>query len=108
VQTILTADGYSVLAAQSPDEAARLCRDYSSPIHILLTDVVMPGVSGPELAKGLLALRPSLKVIYMSGYAGEYLDDEGIHEGAAMLQKPFTAAALAEKIRSVLQQPVSQ
>jgi len=109
VEAILTADGYTVLVARSPDEAARLCRDYELAIDVLLTDVVMPGVSGPELAKGLVALRPGLRVVYMSGYAGEYLDGEGIHtDGAAMLQKPFTAASLSEKISCVLQQSVNR
>jgi DNA-binding NtrC family response regulator len=109
VEAILSADGYTVLVARSPDEAARLCRDYELAIDVLLTDVVMPGVSGPELAKGLVALRPGLRVVYMSGYAGEYLDGEGIHtDGAAMLQKPFTAASLAEKISCVLQQSVNR
>jgi len=109
VEAILTADGYTVLVARSPDEAARLCRDYEFAIDVLLTDVVMPGVSGPELAKGLVALRPGLRVVYMSGYAGEYLDGEGIHtDGAAMLQKPFTAASLSEKISCVLQQSVNR
>lgn len=109
VEAILTSDGYKVLVAESADDAARLCRSYGSTIDILLTDVVMPGVSGPELAKSLVALRPKLKVVYMSGYAGEYLDGEGVNaDGAALLQKPFTAAALEEKIRQVLHQPVGR
>jgi two-component system, cell cycle sensor histidine kinase and response regulator CckA len=109
VEAILSSDGYTVLVAHTPDEATRLCQDYQSPIHILLTDVVMPGSSGPELAKRLLAMRPGLRVVYMSGYAGEYLDGAGIHtDGVAMLQKPFTAAVLAEKICQVLQQPVTR
>ena len=66
----------------------------------------MPEISGPELAAHLLTLRGGLKVVYMSGYAGEYLDDQGINsEGASLLQKPFTAAALEEKIRQVLSAP---
>jgi two-component system cell cycle sensor histidine kinase/response regulator CckA len=108
VEAILTSDGYQLLVAASADHAVELCRSYGSKIDILLTDVVMPGVSGPELAKNLLALRPELKVVYMSGYAGEYLDDEGLGaDGAALLQKPFTAATLAEKIRQLLHLPVA-
>ncbi|MGC2197410.1 MAG: PAS domain S-box protein [Terriglobales bacterium] len=109
VDAILTSDGYKVLVAESADEAIRLCRRHGPAIDILLTDVVMPGVNGPELAKNLLALRPGLRVVYMSGYAGEHLDDEGVSaDGAALLQKPFTAAALEEKIRQILQQPVGR
>ena len=109
VESILTADGYKILVADSAGHAVKLCRTHEAEIDILLTDVVMPGVSGPELAKNLLSLRPALKVIYMSGYAGEYLDDEGVSaEGVALLQKPFTAAALEEKIRQVLHQPVAR
>ncbi len=109
VEAILTSDGYTVLVAESGDEAVRLCRTFGSAIDILLTDVVMPGISGPELAKSLVALRPALRVVYMSGYAGEYLDDEGVSaDGAVLLQKPFTAANLEEKIRQVLHQPVAR
>lgn len=109
VETILTADGYKILVADSAVHAIKLCRAYEGDIDILLTDVVMPGVSGPELAKTLLSMRPGLKVVYMSGYAGEYLHDEGVNaDGVALLQKPFTAAALEEKIRQVLHQPVAR
>jgi len=108
VETILTADGYKILVANSPAQAVEICGASSGPIDVLLTDVVMPEMSGPELAEELLALRPDLKVIYMSGYAGEYLDEEGVSaDGASLLQKPFTAAALAEKIRQTLSSSVS-
>jgi signal transduction histidine kinase/ActR/RegA family two-component response regulator len=107
VETILTADGYKILVANSPAQAVEICAAYSGAIDVLLTDVVMPEMSGPELAEELLALRPDLKVIYMSGYAGEHLDEEGVSaEGASLLQKPFTAAALEEKIRQTLSSSV--
>jgi two-component system cell cycle sensor histidine kinase/response regulator CckA len=109
VEAILTADGYNILVADSADHAIELCRTHRDNIDILLTDVVMPGVSGPELAKHLLSLRPGLRVIYMSGYAGEYLHNEGVNaDGVVLLQKPFTAAALEEKIRHVLHLPVAR
>jgi PAS domain S-box-containing protein len=109
VEAILTADGYQILVADSADHAIELCRTYPAKIDILLTDVVMPGVSGPELAKSLLCLRPGLKLVYMSGYAGEYLHNEGVNaDGVVLLQKPFTAAALEERIRQVLLQPVTR
>jgi len=103
VETILTSDGYKILVADSPAQAVEICRSFIAGIDVLLTDVVMPEMSGPELAEQLLALRPELKVIYMSGYAGEHLNEEGFTgEGASLLQKPFTAAALEEKIRQTL------
>jgi PAS domain S-box-containing protein len=109
VQAILSADGYQVLAAATPAQAIALCRAHPGNIDVLLTDVVMPEASGPELAKSLLSLRPELKVVYMSGYAGEHLDQEGLgSEGALLLQKPFTTAALEEKIRQALRPPVSR
>ena len=108
VETILTADGYKILVANSPAQAVEICGAFSGAIDVLLSDVVMPEMSGPELAEELLALRPDLKVIYMSGYAGEHLDEEGVSaEGASLLQKPFTAAALEEKIRQTLSSSVS-
>jgi PAS domain S-box-containing protein len=103
VETILTSDGYQMLVANSPAQAIDIFRNFPGSIDVLLTDVVMPEISGPELAEHLLALRPGLKVIYMSGYAGEHLDQEGVNaEGSSLLQKPFTAAALEEKIRQAL------
>jgi two-component system cell cycle sensor histidine kinase/response regulator CckA len=109
VETILASGGYKILVADSPAQAAEICRTYGSQIDVLLTDVVMPDMSGPELAEDLLALRPGVKVVYMSGYAGEYLDEQGVNsDGVALLQKPFTAAALEEKIRQVLNSPVAR
>jgi signal transduction histidine kinase/CheY-like chemotaxis protein len=103
VETILTSDGYKVLVANSPEQATGICRAFPGTIDVLLTDVVMPDMSGPELAEKLLALRSGLRVVYMSGYAGEHLDEHGVNaEGASLLQKPFTAAALEEKIRQAL------
>ncbi len=103
VETILTSDGYRVLVAESPEQATGICRAFPGTIDVLLTDVVMPDMSGPELAERLLGLRSGLRVVYMSGYAGEHLDEQGVNaEGASLLQKPFTAAVLEEKIRQAL------
>jgi two-component system, cell cycle sensor histidine kinase and response regulator CckA len=108
VEALLRSRGYKVLVAESAVHAAAICRGYEQPIDVLLTDVVMPGITGPELAKELLELRPGLKTVYMSGYAGERLAEQGVSsEGIALLQKPFTGNALEEKIRQVLNQPVS-
>jgi CheY-like chemotaxis protein len=108
VETILTADGYKILVASSPEQAMQICQSFAATIDVLLTDVVMPEMSGPELAEKLLGLRPGLRVVYMSGYAGEHLDEQGVRaEGASLLQKPFTAAALEEKIRQALSAAVT-
>jgi PAS domain S-box-containing protein len=108
VDAILATRGYQVLVADSPAHAIMLCRSSNQHIDVLLTDVVMPETSGPELAKQLLAFRPNLRVVYMSGYAGEFLAQEGVNsEGVTLLQKPFSATALEEKIRLVLSQNVA-
>jgi len=108
VEAILSSRGYHVLVADTPAHAIALCCSSTQPIDVLLTDVVMPETSGPELAKQLLASRPTLRVVYMSGYAGDFLAHEGLNaEGVTLLQKPFSATALEEKIRLVLSQNVA-
>jgi DNA-binding response OmpR family regulator len=99
---VLTRQGYRVLTAASGDEALRMADDYSGSIDILLTDVVMPGISGPEVAQRLRQSRPETRVLYMSGYAGDALGAHGLGDGqAAFIEKPFTPAALAAKVREV-------
>ena len=108
VEQILASQGYQVLVADSAVDAVTICREHDGVIDVVLTDVVMPGISGPELVKELLLVRAGMKIVYMSGYAPEYLIAEGVSsDGVAHLPKPFTAAALQEKIRQVLQSPVA-
>ena len=97
--------GYTVLEAGDGEEALDLSGRYPNPIHLLIADVVMPQVSGRELAQRVTAARPETKVLYISGYT----DDAIIHHGvidpnAAFLQKPFSPAALARKVRVILSQ----
>jgi len=100
---ILETKGYSVLEANGGEEALQLCWEHQGPIHIMLTDVVMPGLSGRELAERLAALRPELKVLYMSGYTDDAVVRHGIlAAGTAFLQKPFAPDALARKVREIL------
>jgi CheY-like chemotaxis protein len=100
---LLERQGYTVLIAGDAAEAFRLAEDHPS-IDLLLTDVVMPGLSGPELTRQLLAGRPSLKVIYMSGYTDDaILEHEVFERGIAFLNKPFTGVTLGNKIREVLE-----
>jgi PAS domain S-box-containing protein len=99
---LLERQGYSVLVAADAHEALRVAEPWGS-IDVLLTDVVMPGASGPELTRLLVEQRPSLKVIYMSGYTEETIVHHGVVKpGIAFLHKPFTAETLGRKIREVL------
>jgi two-component system cell cycle sensor histidine kinase/response regulator CckA len=97
--------GYSVLEAKDGIEAATLAEQYKGTIDVLLTDVVMPGMRGPEVAKRLNSTRPDMKVIYMSGYTEGGFDscrEEGFRPAASLLQKPFKLDHLAATIREVL------
>jgi len=103
VRAVLTSQGYSVLAARRPQEAEAICRVHASRIQLLLTDVIMPEMSGAELSKRLTALNPQLRVLFMSGYIDDFVVRQGIRErGIAYLQKPFSSASLAKKVREVL------
>jgi CheY-like chemotaxis protein len=103
---ILRRHGYAVISACDGDEAWRSCQAHPHPIHLLLTDLVMPGITGRELAGRLHSLRPEMKVLCMSGYhdAIDTEDDPGI----AYLQKPFTASGLATAVRRALDAPASR
>jgi PAS domain S-box-containing protein len=106
VQEVLLAEGYTVLTAADGDEGLHLCTAYDGPIDLLLTDVVMPGLSGPEMAQCILPMRPTLKVVYMSGYASDAMGDHGVLDpGTAFLQKPFTPDVLLGKVRETLDRP---
>lgn len=95
--------GYSVLRARHGREALMICRRHEGPIHLLLTDVVMPQMTGPELAQRISLLRPEIKVLYVSGYTSDALAQHNIiAPGTAFLQKPFTPEALARQVRAVL------
>jgi CheY-like chemotaxis protein len=109
VKQYLGAMGYSVLEASDGLEALKTAADHPEPIHILITDVVMPHLSGPDLATQLGTSRPGLKVLFISGYTDDTVFRHGVLEGGvAFLQKPFNLKALANKIREVLDgQPVS-
>jgi PAS domain S-box-containing protein len=100
---ILALAGFTVLAAAGADEAERICRDHPGPIHILLTDVVMPRVSGIELVARLRPIRAAMKVLYMSGYADDTVLRHGAFEpGAKLLPKPFTPDSLIRAVREAL------
>jgi two-component system, cell cycle sensor histidine kinase and response regulator CckA len=100
---VLEQSGYHVLEAANGDEAIRISRSYPGTIQVMLTDVVMPGLSGPELSRVLASVRPRMKVLYVSGYP----DDASVPavrpaDGTDFLQKPFTPAALEQRLRQLL------
>jgi len=102
---VLERHGYTVLEAPSAEAALDIAARYSGAIHLLLTDVIMPGLSGRELATRLADLRPEARVIFMSGYTDDAVTRHGVLEpGLAYLQKPFTPDALGQKVREVLDQ----
>ena len=102
---VLERQGYKVLAARDGDEALLICEGHQDPIHLMLTDVVMPGMNGYELAERLESLHPRMKVLYMSGYTDNAIVLHGVLvEGVNYIQKPFTVDALTKKVREVLEQ----
>jgi len=103
VREILEMTGYTVLEARHGAEAVEVATRHAGPIHLLVTDVVMPQMSGRELAQRLATLRPDLKVLYMSGYTDDAIVRHGVlASGIAFLSKPFTPDALALKVRELL------
>jgi PAS domain S-box-containing protein len=101
--------GYNVIDAADGTSAIRLSHAHKGPIHLLLTDVIMPGMNGRELTNQISPSRPEMKVLYMSGYTENHIGHNGtLDEGIALLQKPFTLPALKAKVREVLDTPLPQ
>ncbi|MBI4401803.1 MAG: response regulator [Nitrospirae bacterium] len=104
--TVLEAAGYEVLQAENGSEALRVCQEHAGPIHLMVTDVVMPEMSGREAADRLASLQPGMKVLFLSGYTDNAIVHHGILDpDTAFLQKPFTPDALTRKVRQVLDAP---
>jgi two-component system, cell cycle sensor histidine kinase and response regulator CckA len=102
VRVTLASRGYNVLEAENGEAGLRMAESCKEPIDILITDVVMPGMGGRELAKTLLSLRPGISVLYLSGYTEDAVTQGVLGQGTAFLQKPFTLLNLAKKVREVL------
>jgi PAS domain S-box-containing protein len=105
IHNALQGQGYTVFACRHAREALGIAEQYAGTIHLLLTDVVMPGMNGRELADRLVAARPATRVLYMSGYTEEALDRHGVPGGGTtrgFIQKPFTPVELLEKVRAML------
>jgi two-component system, cell cycle sensor histidine kinase and response regulator CckA len=104
VKDVLEQHGYRVLVAALPSEAIATAARYTGEIEVLLTDVVMPGMSGRELCEALAASRPTMRTLYMSGYSDEALGHHGVvGERFTLIDKPFTATALARTLREVIE-----
>jgi CheY-like chemotaxis protein len=105
---ILMQAGYNVLDAKGGEEAIRMCRAHHGPIELLVTDVVMPELSGKEVADRLLELRPTIRILFMSGYTDEAIIQHGVLDAnVEFIQKPFTWIALTRKVRDVLNHNLS-
>lgn len=103
---ILDSYGYAVIEAHDGIEAEQIGRRGKEYLHLMVTDVVMPGMSGLELATRLAPVRPDMRVLFMSGYADDVITRRGVlSEDAAFLQKPFTAELLARHVRKALDGP---
>jgi PAS domain S-box-containing protein len=103
IRTVLTEHGYEVVAARDTQHAIKISASHSREIHMLLTDVIMPGMSGRELATSVTARRPGIRVLFMSGYTDNVITTGGMLEtGIAFLQKPFSPTTLVTKVREVL------
>jgi len=103
---LLTRNGYTVLSASTGVQALKLVETHPGPIHLLLTDVIMPGMLGKEVAQAVTVRRPEARVLYMSGYAEPVLTSHGTLEaGIELVEKPFSESTLIERVRRVLDEP---
>jgi DNA-binding NtrC family response regulator len=99
----LRTHGYTVLAAGGPLDALSVAGEHAGPIHALVTDVIMPAMSGRELATRLIGPRPEMRAVYMSGYPGQVIATHGVLDGdTVFVQKPFTVEALTGAVREAL------
>lgn len=95
--------GYTIFAAASPQDALTICREVAQPIDCVVTDVIMPGMSGRQLVEEISTLRPGIRALYMSGYTSDVIAPHGVlDEGASFIQKPFDMNAIHQKIQEVM------
>ncbi len=100
---VLTQLGYTVLSANTPETALRVATEHPEAIGMLITDVIMPETSGRDLAERVVALRPEIKLLFISGYPADFIANRGVlEEGVNFLPKPFSLQDLAVKVRDIL------
>jgi CheY-like chemotaxis protein len=103
MKAVLESEGFNVLTAAGGDAALSLARWYSEAIHLLITDVIMPDMTGKQVADQLVLMRPAIKVLYISGYSGDVLAQRGVLEpDVAYLPKPFSLMTLSARVREML------
>jgi DNA-binding NtrC family response regulator len=103
LQAALEQNGFTVLAAESGREALELATAHPGPIDLLITDVVMPEMSGPELERAVVAVRPGLRTLFMSGYMDDALGQHGVLPAEVnFIQKPFSPRVMAQRVREIL------
>jgi two-component system cell cycle sensor histidine kinase/response regulator CckA len=103
LQMALRKNGYTVLAAESGHEALELVRVHAGPLDLLITDVMMPDMDGPELVRQLTTIRPETRTLFMSGYMDDALGEHGIlPANVNFIQKPFSPRVIAQKVRDIL------
>lgn len=108
VNRVLSGRGYAVLEAQNVAHAEEIAASHTGPIHLLLSDIVMPGLSGPDLAQRIVARRPDVRVLYISGFASQLGTAYGsLSAGITILHKPFTPEKLMRTVRDCLDVAVS-
>ncbi|HXX94289.1 MAG TPA: response regulator [Planctomycetota bacterium] len=104
--TFLRAMGYSVILAADGKSALQAAKAHKGDLHLVLTDVIMPGLNGPQVVEALRKTRPGLRAAYMSGYGDDLLAQQGIDlEGVILVPKPFTSQELASWVRAALERP---
>lgn len=99
---VLAGEGYRVLEGSDGQDAIRVAAEHPGPIHLLLSDVMMPGMNGCDLAAGLTALLPGMKVLFMSAYDRDFLVSHGMNPIGPVITKPFTTEYLSRRVRMVL------
>ena len=102
LETALTGAGYTVLAAASGSIAVQLCAQFEGPIHLIIADVVLRSISGPDVVKYVLTMRPDTKALFMSGHPREVLIEQGLSEEMPFLAKPFAFKELEGRIQELL------
>jgi two-component system cell cycle sensor histidine kinase/response regulator CckA len=108
LQVALRKSGYTVLAAESGREALELVRDHSGIIDLVITDIMMPEMDGPELVRELSAIRPETRTLFMSGYLDDALGERGVLPADVnFIQKPFSPRVIAQKVRDILDRTTS-